>query len=424
MAAATDVNYDAIRKSSPAPFVSFEVGQYCVYPDVDVCEKYTGNMLPVNFDIIRKEMQKKGVYNMLSSYISASGDLAAKLYKEDIEAVLRTRGMGGFELLSLTDYTGQSTATVGLLDIFNKSKDILSPAEWRSFCAEAVPLFEAKRIFTCDEPLEADISLYDFSQKPFSDISYTLTLTEENGTGKQHVFSYSGKRGKKVRISIPLNFIKKNTRLTVSLAARDGKNPDSAVYTNSWRIFVYDKSLKKAFGTKSPKSAGSDAKTLENILGVPVISTPAELKKFSAGNGFAVVLPGAFENADFSRNSFIPVFWSPVFFPSKKPCGAMIDNTHEALSEFPSDRFSDYEWKYLFEHSVSLAFSKGFKNVCPIVEMVPNFGDNVRRSPLFTADYGKAKILFCGFETEGADITARALVKSISDYCCKIKGSK
>ena len=434
VASASDVNYDAVSKLSPAPFVSFEVGQYCVYPDVDVCEKYTGNMLPVNFDIIRREMQAKGVYDMLPAYISASGDLAAKLYKEDIEAVLRTNGMGGFELLSLTDYTGQSTATVGLLDIFNRTKGIMPASEWRSFCSEAVPLFEAKRIFTNDETLEADLSLYDFSRKPLKNINYTLALIDENSRPGLQLFSYTGKAGKKVHASVPLDFVTKNTRLTVRLSAYDGKDPDSAIYSNSWRIFVYESELKHSLiSGESAENKQHSASCLEKYLGVSVISDKKELKQLGEKGGFAVVLPDAFEGFDFSENSFIPVFWSPVFFPSKKPCGAIIDCSHAALADFPSDRYSDYEWKYLFEHSVSLAFAKpsgngdpfisqnGFEDVTPIIEPVPNFGDNVRRSPLFTARYGKAKILFCGFKLDDDDITARALTKSLADYCKSIK---
>ena len=75
----------------------------------------TGNILPVNLDAIKKFMIEKNVYHKLNDYIKASGDLAVKLYKEDIEAALRTKDFGGFELLSLSDYTGQSTATVGIL---------------------------------------------------------------------------------------------------------------------------------------------------------------------------------------------------------------------------------------------------------------------------------------------------------------------
>ena len=68
----------------PVPIISFEVGQYCVYPDVDLIEKYTGNILPVNLDAIKKFMIEKNVYHKLNDYIKASGDLAVKLYKEDI----------------------------------------------------------------------------------------------------------------------------------------------------------------------------------------------------------------------------------------------------------------------------------------------------------------------------------------------------
>ena len=40
--------YDDAVNDVPVPVISFEVGQYCVYPDVDIIDRYTGNMLPVN----------------------------------------------------------------------------------------------------------------------------------------------------------------------------------------------------------------------------------------------------------------------------------------------------------------------------------------------------------------------------------------
>ncbi|MBP5152631.1 MAG: hypothetical protein ILP13_06950, partial [Lachnospiraceae bacterium] len=163
VAKSTTVNYDSMREAVPVPFTSFEVGQYCITPDVDICERYTGAMAPVNFDIIRKEMKKHGIYGRLQDYIKASGAFAARLYKEDIEAVLRTPGMGGFQLLSLTDYTGQSTATVGILDVMFKEKGVIASDEWRGFCSETVPLLWAKREFTKGEHLTGFVSLYDAS---------------------------------------------------------------------------------------------------------------------------------------------------------------------------------------------------------------------------------------------------------------------
>ncbi len=67
-------------------------------------------MRPINFEAVRKLAQQSGVYERRQDYIDASGNLAAKLYKEDIEAALRTQDFGGFELLSLTDYTGQKNS--------------------------------------------------------------------------------------------------------------------------------------------------------------------------------------------------------------------------------------------------------------------------------------------------------------------------
>ena len=110
-------------------------------------------------------MIKKGVYHKLDDYVKASGNLAVKLYKEDIEAALRTKDFGGFELLSLCDYTGQSTATIGILDVFFDSKGLIEPEKFRQFCNSVVPLFKAKRIFKNTETLEAELDLYDFGEK-------------------------------------------------------------------------------------------------------------------------------------------------------------------------------------------------------------------------------------------------------------------
>ena len=66
-AESTCLTYDDAIDETPIPVVSFEIGQYCMYPDTDVIEKYTGNMLPVNFETIKNEMMCKGVYGKLTS---------------------------------------------------------------------------------------------------------------------------------------------------------------------------------------------------------------------------------------------------------------------------------------------------------------------------------------------------------------------
>lgn len=64
---------------------------------------------------------------LADSFLLASGKLQTICYKADIEAALRTSNFGGFQLLGLSDFTGQGTALVGTLDAFGRRKDMLLP---------------------------------------------------------------------------------------------------------------------------------------------------------------------------------------------------------------------------------------------------------------------------------------------------------
>ncbi len=379
----TGLCYDKAVSDVPAPIVTFEVGQYCVYPDVDIIEDYTGNMLPVNFDVIRKEMKAKGVYDRKEDYIKASGDLAVKLYKEDIEAVLRTKGMGGFELLSLTDYTGQSTATIGVLDVFARSKGVVTPKEWRCFCGPQVPLWNAKRIYSNEEEICAKLSLYNFGQEEIEKPLFRVKLYRVKNDGTKEIFFEENTRASEIKI--PLQGITKAAQLLVTVAVEE--------FVNSWRIFVY------------PKENEEET--------ISVIRTKEELDQVIENGGKAIADIRLMGNT--IEGSFIPVFWSPVHFPSKKPCGAIIDETHPVFGEFPTGKYPDYQWKELLEKSVALDLTKQ-TNITPIMELVPNYVDNTRNALLFERKIGEAIIVFCGFDLSGSDVVTGQLKRSLKSY--------
>ncbi len=379
VAEGTFVDYREAVDACPVPVISFETGQYCSYPDVDICERYTGNMTPVNFDVIRKHMVKQGIYPRLKEYIAASGDLAAKLYKEEIEAALRTRDLGGFELLSLVDYTGQNTATVGLLNIFYESKGILSPRQFRQFCSSVVPLFRAKRIYQNTEVLEAELELYDFGPEKIKNPVFELSLYRG-----EELFYQETTCERAVRI--PLAEIKEAAMLSVVLSV--------GAHRNTWRIYVY------------PDAPSQDAPLRR-------ISAWKELEEISEHGGQAVVdgsllsqpIPG----------SFLPVFWSPAWFPTKQPSGEIIRHTHPLFSGFPTDKYPDYQWKELLDHAVCADLS-GLTGLQPLVEVVPNFVDSIPSSPLFEFCLGKGRFLFCGFDLDQPDLPTRQLLSCIRQY--------
>jgi hypothetical protein len=54
-------------------------------------------------------------------FVRASGALSVICHREDIEASMRTPGLGGFQLLDLQDFPGQGTALVGMLNVFEET---------------------------------------------------------------------------------------------------------------------------------------------------------------------------------------------------------------------------------------------------------------------------------------------------------------
>lgn len=335
--------------------------------------------MPTNFDVIKKEMIQKGVYHKLDDYVKASGDLAVKLYKEDIEAALRTKDFGGFELLSLCDYTGQSTATIGILDVFFDSKGLIEPEKFRQFCNSVVPLFKAKRIFANTETLEAELDLYDFGEKKIVNPEYDVKIY--NGSELFYKCKTTD-----TKISVALSDIKKSAQLNVAVSVQG--------YKNEWHIFVF-----------APCEENKD---------VRYIRTQEELKEIIKTGGRAVATKECFDKP--TDGSFIPVFWSPVHFPSQKPCGAIIDNTHPIFENFPTEKYPDYQWQTLLDNSKNVDISSFGDDFKPIIEAVPNFVDNTPLSPLFEAKIGNADILFCGFDLDKEDIATKQLKACIDEY--------
>ncbi len=122
------------------PVISHEVGQYEFYPDFAEIDKYVGPLKARNFEVFRERLQKAGLWADHERFFHAAGKLAIDCYRREIEAFLRTQELSGFQLLDLQDFTGQGTALVGVLNAFMESKGLITPVEWREFCASTVVL--------------------------------------------------------------------------------------------------------------------------------------------------------------------------------------------------------------------------------------------------------------------------------------------
>ena len=165
------------------PVIAHEVGQWAAYPDYEVIKKFKGYLRPGNFEIFRDSMKEHGLIEKNRAFTQASGEFQVACYKEEIEANLRTPGLGGFQLLGLHDYLGRGTAPVGLLDAFWETKSYVDPEDFKRFCNTTVPLARLRqRIFTTADSLSADVEIAHYGDEP---IENALAVWKIIGTSAQ-----------------------------------------------------------------------------------------------------------------------------------------------------------------------------------------------------------------------------------------------
>lgn len=374
------------------PLISHEIGQYSVYPDIKEIDEYKGNLVPLNMIAAKNDLAKKGMLNLAPSFLQASGKLAAILYKEEIERVLKTKEMDGFQLLQLQDFPGQGTALVGLLNVFWKNKGFITPEWFHSFCSEVTPLIRfPKAVYTNIETFAAEVELANFF-KPLNQTSLSWKISNHTGkvlaSGKFDKADYPiGNCLKAGTINYPLNNIKEAQQLSVEVFVNGTK------FHNQWNIWVYPKSINLDEGDVIVTSSFDTAITALH-LGKKVLLCP----QISALKGI--------------DGKFVPVFWSPVHFPDQPgTMGLLVKNNHPALKDFPTDSFSNWQWWDLTTKSKTMIVDS-LPEQAVIVRVIDNFVRNQHLSNLFEAKIGKGQLIFCSVDIV-SDLDKRLQAKQL-----------
>ena len=387
-----DKDYAKMLEGLEVPLITHEIGQYSVYPDLSEISKYTGVLDPLNFKAIKKDIENKGLIDKASDYLKSSGKLAEILYKEEIERALKTPGISGFQLLDLHDFPGQGTALVGLLNAFWESKGIITGEEFREYCSPVVPLLRfEKAVYKNNETFKGDIELCNYGPDILKNktLSWEITSngkTIKNGQTKASElgFGYNGNIGK---ISVPLTDIEIASKLEIKVQV------DGSEYKNKWSIWVYPQAIDLNWKDVHYTRNYSEAFSLLS-QGKKVLFNP-EWKSIKGIEG-----------------KFVPVFWSPVHFPKQAgTMGLLCDPSHKALSDFPTDMHTDWQWWDLTINSTTL-ITDSLKGGTPIVEMIDNFSNNRRLASLVEGKVGKGKMMLATFDLN-TDLDNRPAAKQL-----------
>jgi len=395
-ASGTDVDFSAQKLDIPVPIVAHELGQWVTYPNFDEIAKYTGVLKPRNLEAFRDKLAAQGMADQSEAFQRASGRFAWKLYKEDIETVLRTPEFGGYQLLQLQDFPGQGEALIGLLDSFWDSKHILTPAEMRGFAGPTVPLARfSKFVWTNDETFTARVQLSHFGKGTLQGPArWTLGTASGNLAPVQ---AASGTLSSLGEIRAPLNTFTQATQLKLTV--------DAAGFTNQWDIWVYPKSAPPASPTGLIVTSQLD---------------PATSRKLN--DGATVVLLAKTANTLPMR--FLPVFWSLTWFP-KQPgtMGILCDPAHPALADFPNEGHSDFNWHELTQNSQAFILDGQPQTLQPIVQVIDDYHRNHRLAAVIEARVGKGRLLAVSLDLDTTLLDQRPVARQLRHSLLKYAAS-
>lgn len=346
----TDRTYDEamaeIRKEYQKPVFSFEVGQFEVLPDFEELESFHGISDPVNLKLIKKRVEERGLLPTWEKYVEATGELSRLAYREEIEAAMRTRELSGISLLGLQDFPGQGTALVGMMNSHLEPKpyDFARPERFREFFQECRILVKLPHYtYEAGERLIAEVEAANFGKENIEGVfCWTLAgkkSVSENGncepaeikskntviaTGEDTEITICrpGSYTEVGSLDIPLDFVEKNTALTLKVRIGDS--------ISAYPIWVYRKTTpvcpENVYETRA-----FDMKTREILQNGGRVYLSPDADKESLPNSI--------------KTQFTTDFWSVGTFADQEGgMGQLIDTEHPIFKEFPTDFHTDWQW--------------------------------------------------------------------------------
>ncbi len=400
----SEFDYRDKTENQERPYVTFEMGQWCVFPNFKEIGKYTGSLKAKNFELFQEDLADHHMADLADDFLMASGKMQASCYKQEIEATLRTPNLAGFQLLSLNDFSGQGTALVGVLDAFWDEKGYITAKEFSSFCNKVVPLARLPKFtFESNENLRASIEIANFSGSALINQPVKWQLLKDSATtvkeGSIKTSKISvGNNNPIGNIEIPLTFVQKAEQLTLAVSIGE--------YKNRWNIWVYP-------------AAQPKIKTDELIITDKMNANTKQ--SLEDGKSVLLLVAGKVENGKGVVQYHTPVFWNTSWFRMRPPhtTGILIQNEHPVFNDFPTDYFSDMQWWEIDNRQQTMSLEYFPFDFRPLVQPIDTWFINRRLAMLFEAKVEKGKLMVCSIDLSNnldKRPVARQLKQSIVNY--------
>lgn len=401
-------DYNNKTENQNRPYITFEMGQWCVFPNFEEIDKYTGSLKAKNFELFQENLKDQHMSDQANDFLMASGKLQASCYKQEIEATLRTTNLAGFQLLSLNDFSGQGTALVGVLDAFWDEKGYVTAKEFSAFCNQVVPLIRLNKFtYESNDTITALAEIANFSGVELKnpDIKWKLNNTKgvptDSGSITQNIIAI-GNGIQLGKIKATLTKIKQAEKLTLSLSVNE--------YTNKWNIWVYP--------------VEDNIKTPESIHITNNLDTQS-VDILNNGGKVLLLADGLVENGKDVIQYQIPAFWNTSWFRMRPPhtTGILIKNEHPALEDFPTDYYSDLQWWDIANRQQIMNLDKFPTDFKPIVQPIDTWFLNRRLAMMFEAKIGEGKLMVCSMDLS-TDLKSRPVARQLKSSILKYMNSE
>lgn len=361
------------------PFVAHELGQHCVFPNLEEIKKYTGAYRAKNFELFQEDLSDHHMGDQAKTFLYASGALQALTYKHEMERAFRTPDYAGFQLLSLNDYPGQGTAMVGLLDAFWEEKGYIDATAFKKACDTTVLLIRSpKFVFDQTETIKVTVDVAHYGRNVLRNAAIEWRFLNEEGSayqqGRLHVDQLElGLSTEVATIDIPLGGISKAAEMKLELRL------GTSGIQNDWDFYVYPKQLPALSDHIYYATEVND--TVRRIL--------------ADGGKVFLNLAGKITQGKEIVQEFRPVFWNTSWFKMRPPhtLGITLDEKHLAFASFPTKNHSSLQWWDIL-HKTQVMHMEDFPpEFRPLVQPIDTWFMNRRLALLFEARVGKGTIM-------------------------------
>ncbi len=423
-------DYNPSLEGAGLPAICHELGQWCSYPDFDrIIPKFTGFMRPGNFELFRENARARGVLPYAADFAYCSGRNQLRLYKEDIEANLRTDHLYGFELLDLHDYLGQGTALVGLLDAFWEEKGAVRREEFLEFCGETVPLVRLPAyVYRSSDILTVPVELCHFGREELEDVRISWRLRDtarEKVYGAGSFYCKSVACGGNAQVGVISVKLENVCSGAAGMDANDGisgenvhcvleagvsaRNLTGAAH-NHWDVYVYD------VGTQVFAQAGGVSDILDT-------HDFAQAKR-ALEAGQTVIFRPWMSDLDYDcppvsiRNSF----WNDQMGPGwGRGVGLSVQNTHPIFKSFPTEHDGGWQWEEILDYARGFGL-KSYPEHIPLVRVIDEWNRNLPMGILLEADVLKGRLLLVSADLE-TDADRRPAAQALNQAIIRYAGS-